>query len=69
MSRRGRGSVASWISRASALPISSTFAQPLPSSFAEVISSWMCAVSTICWSWISLPRIQASTMPCSGCSG
>jgi len=41
MSRRGRGSVPSSISRARARPISSRLPQPLPSSFAEVISSWM----------------------------
>jgi hypothetical protein len=49
------------IRRLSARPISSTLPHPLPSSLAEVISSWMCAVSTICWSWISLPRIRPST--------
>ena len=60
MSRRGRAILPSRIRRASARAISSMLAQPLPSSLAEV-GSWMCAVSTICWSWISLPRIQPST--------
>ena len=61
MSRRGRGSFPSRINRVRARPISRRFAQPLPSSLAEVISSWMCAVRTICWSWISVPLIQPST--------
>ena len=65
MSRRGRGIRPSLMSRLRARPISSMLAQPLPSSLAEVVS-WMCAVSTICWSWISLPWIQASTIACSG---
>ena len=50
-SRRGRGSLPSLMRRVRARPISRRLPQPLPSSLAEVISSWMWAVRTICWSF------------------
>ena len=51
MSRFGRGQLAVLDELGDrARPISRTLPQPLPSSLADVISSWMWAVRTICWS-------------------